>query len=70
MKQTAVEWLEEQLYSAKELDLAGVIEQAKQMEKDQIIEAYRKGVEEDVYVNPLKTGTQYFNETFKTKNHD
>ena len=70
MKQTAVKWLEEQSYSAKELDLAGVIYQAKRMEKEQIIEAYRKGVEEDVYVNPLKTGTQYFNETFKTKNHD
>ena len=37
-KQTAVEWLEEQLYSVKELDLAGVIEQAKQMEKGQMIE--------------------------------
>jgi hypothetical protein len=40
---TAVEWLEEQLYSAKELDLAGVIQQAKQMEKKQIEKAYLIG---------------------------
>ena len=42
-----------------------IIQQAKEMEKEQIIEAY--GVKEDVYVNALKTGTQYYNETFNTK---
>ena len=74
MKQTAVEWLEEQLNPDMKTMQGNIIqdllEQAKAMEKEQIIDAYRKGVEEDVYVNPLKTGTQYFNETFKTKNHD
>ena len=74
MKQTAVEWLIDKLKSQGlligEPDNLVAFNQAKQMEKEQIIEAYRKGVEEDVYVNPLKTGTQYFNETFKTKNHD
>lgn len=83
MKQTAVEWLAEKynyvtwMRNRDEIS-AGLadewrkhyLEQAKEMEREQIIEAYRKGVEEDVYVNPLKTGTQYFNETFKTKNHD
>ena len=73
---TAVEWLAKELesYGDPQIctitweDLDSLVNQAKQMEKEQIIEAYRKGVEEDVYVNPLKTGTQYFNETFKTKN--
>ena len=34
------------------------------MEKAQISEAYRTGVEEDVYNNPLKTGEEYYNETY------
>ena len=58
---TAVEWL------AKELNLEGydyTVNQAKAMEKWQISEAYRKGVEEDVYNNPLKTCEQYYNETY------
>lgn len=72
MKQTAVEWLFQKLWDEPKDKLTwyGMLKQAKEMEKQQIIEAYRKGVEEDVYVNPLKTGTQYYNETFKTKNHD
>jgi hypothetical protein len=36
------------------------------IEKQQIIDAYRIGVEEDIYYNPLKTGEQYYNETFKS----
>ena len=48
--------------------LEGVLRQIKGLkdeEKRLISEAYRIGVEEDVYNNPLKTGEQYFNETFK-----
>ena len=67
MKQTAVEWLVEQL---KERGYAGefpphlLFEQAKQMEKQQIIDAY--------HINPLESkweniGEQYYYETFKTK---
>ena len=62
-QQTAVEWL------VKELKLEGydyTVEQAKQMETEQIVEAYRVGVEEDVYNNPLKTGQEYYNETYIT----
>ena len=40
------------------------IEQAKQMNEQQIAEAYRTGVEEDVYNNPLRTGEQYYNEQY------
>jgi len=61
---TAVEWLEEQLYSAKELDLAGVIQQAKQMEKKQIEKAYLIGCIQTMNYSET-TPTQYYNETFK-----
>lgn len=66
-QQTAVEWLwrwqmDNEFASFKE----GVdaYKKAKAMEKEQISEAYRKGVEEDVYNNPLKTGDEYYNETY------
>jgi hypothetical protein len=36
-----------------------------EMEKDQIIEAYETAIETDVYNEPLKTGEQYYNQTFK-----
>ena len=59
MKQTAVEWLEEQIYSTRELDLQAVINQAKSMEKEQIIEAY-ESLEH-------RHGENYYNETFKSE---
>ena len=74
-KQTAVEWLFEQIkLSSKKTDNINndhlffyrMFEQAKQMEKEQISEAYRIGVEEDVYNNPLRTGEQYYNETYNS----
>ena len=69
-KQTAVEWLVDQIKSdqnQKALSASEwmqVIKKAKEMEKEQISEAYKIGVEEDVYNNPLKTGEQYYDETF------
>jgi hypothetical protein len=56
-KQTAVEWL------VKKLNLEGydyTVEQAKEMEKEQIIDAYKFGNLSDVYFKP----EQYYNETF------
>jgi hypothetical protein len=68
-QQTAVEWLMEK-YNSRQVYEESIwdeeFEQAKQMEKEQIIEAYRVGVEEDVYNNPLKTGQEYYNETYIT----
>jgi hypothetical protein len=71
---SAVEWLIEQLTATGQLKIAkgsnavtSIIEQAKEMEKEQISEAYRTGVEEDVYLRPLRTGEQYYNETFKSE---
>lgn len=62
MKQTAVEWLVEQLIDEFSNYPDAIIEQAKQMEKDQIIDAYNK--------NPQgfnHSGEQYYNETFKSE---
>jgi hypothetical protein len=62
MKQTAVEWLEEKLIDAGLQFTKGEaleIEQAKEMEKQQIIDAY------DVQWNPnIKDGKDYYKETF------
>jgi hypothetical protein len=65
VKQTATEWLIEQLkkpYSDKYI--MDIIDQAKAMEKEQISQAYTTGVEEDVWNNPLRTGEMYYNETY------
>ena len=64
MKQTAVEWLVKELteHGFKHLDMAeDIIEEAKEMERQQIIDAY--------HINSLETkwgniGEQYYNETF------
>jgi hypothetical protein len=61
-KQTAVEWL------VKKLNLEGydyTVEQAKEMEKEQIIDAYKFGNLSDVYFKP----EQYYNETYGGKNN-
>jgi hypothetical protein len=65
-KQTAVEWLFEQIKSdqyQKALSLSEwmkVIEQAKAIEKEQIIEAYCNG-DDNI------SAQQYYNETFKSE---
>jgi hypothetical protein len=66
MKQTATEWLYEQLTSTWFDKSSGqhILEQAKAMEKEQIEDAYTTGVEEDVYSNPLRIGEMYYNETY------
>jgi hypothetical protein len=35
------------------------------LEKQQIAEAYRVGVEEDVYNSPLTTGEEYYKRTYE-----
>ena len=74
MKQTAVEWLVETLNNKidyipiKHWDyLREIIQQAKAMEKEQIIQAYETAMETDIYNEPLKIGKDYYNETFKTE---
>jgi hypothetical protein len=72
VKQTAVEWLKGVIESCgkpHELQMSWstldeIIEQAKEMEKEQISQSYTTGVEEDVWNNPLRTGEMYYNETY------
>jgi hypothetical protein len=53
-KQTAVEWLAEQRLQGANLDI--VIEQAKQMEKEQIEDAF--------VIRPYTNFEKYYNETY------
>lgn len=62
MKQTAVEYLE-QIYLTTGIHRDIHFRQAKEMEKEQIEDAYRFGVQDDYVI-----GTQrYYNETFKSE---
>lgn len=80
MKQTAVEWLVEQLekhYIFQDIKNTTVFLQAKEMEKQEIIEAYDKGCNEiHLYYEFIKdenitqtkepfSAEEYYNETFK-----
>jgi hypothetical protein len=61
-KQTAVEWLVEQL---KLEGYDHTVEQAKAMEKEQMIDAYNEGSNQNGF--PLKhEAEQYYNETYNT----
>ena len=68
-KQTAVEWLgkELELYGDPQFceieweQLDSLIQQAKEMEKEQIIDAY-----ETSHIS-MMTSKQYYNETFKSE---
>jgi hypothetical protein len=65
---TAVEILEQQLYEWLDGRIylpPTFFEQAKQMEKQQIVEAFI-GYDSDTEDN-LEVGEQYYNETFKSK---
>jgi len=70
MKQTAVEWLVEQIRSDQNQKALSarewmqVIEQAKQMEKEQIVDAYKADLP---HVNDLDA-EQYYKETYKPNN--
>jgi hypothetical protein len=68
-QQTAVDWLQE-LYNNRpayeEFITDEEFEQAKAMEKEQISEAYRQSVEEDVWNNPLRTGDEYYDEKYNS----
>ena len=74
MKQTAVEWLEGQLrkrYGSP--SLYKLVNQAKDMEKEQIINAwdngYDKGTRDRIekISNPVGNAEQYYNETYKSE---
>jgi hypothetical protein len=66
MKQTAVEWLFEKLWETPKdkFNWYLIFGQAKQMEKEQIIDAYDKG---EFNQGCNEDAEQYYNETFKSE---
>ena len=68
MKHTAVEWLENEILNSDlkmklqtGLKLFALIKQAKEMEKQQIKNAYSFGIQDEYVIG----SEQYYNETFK-----
>jgi hypothetical protein len=70
MKPTAVEFAVEQLEqlipSGHQLAIRAILEQAKEMEKQQIIDAYDNAYIDRYYYNS-RNGKQYYNHTFENK---
>jgi hypothetical protein len=60
-KQTAIEWLEEQCPRIETIVAYSVLEQAKEMEKQQIIDAFKEGLSN---WDSEWEAEQYYNETF------
>ena len=70
MKQTAVEWLLQRFESGDMYnveDAQFIKNQAKEMEKEQIIESYCQGaldITNDELIFPRETSEEYYNETY------
>ena len=71
MKQTAVEWLEQAIaLYVERCSLQKEFEQAKAMEKEQIMDAYENGLYDGDGRNSSHynmNAEQYYNETFKSE---
>ncbi len=72
MKQTAVEWLINKLDGENHLsinEINRVVEQAKEMEKEQIKDAWntRSKIDGVITFTDNRTAKQYYNETFKSE---
>ena len=66
MKQTALNWLIEKIHQANpSFKFDALIRQAKEMEKQQIIEAIIKGHTESLF-GRVCDSEKYYNETFKS----
>jgi hypothetical protein len=69
MKQTAVEWLIERHFGSIENcspNFRNHIEQAKEMEKEQIMDAFNDGINDEC-IGGNKSPQQYYNETYKSE---
>ena len=66
---TAVEWLVEQICGDHTSEWQEQIEQAKAMEKEQIVDAYYQiGKDHQDMIFPIeKNAEQYYNQTFKSE---
>ncbi len=69
MKQTATDWMFDQLWETPKDKLAWfkILMDAKQMEKEQISEGYKEGYFNGWYNDDGKSGEQYYNETYNDK---
>jgi hypothetical protein len=65
MKQTAVEWLVEQINQHHGYIGKTMIEEAKEMEKQQIVDAHLDGQSFSIAIEEIDYAEQYYNETFK-----
>ena len=66
MKQTSIEWLVSEIEKLIGIKIAideTCVEQAKEMHKQEIIDAYQQGYNNAYFNNPL-TKEQYYNETY------
>ena len=59
-KQTSVDWLEQILYNKEDFKLSEIIEQAKEMHKQEIKDAWEDG--HDYF--SARNAEQYYNDTF------
>jgi len=68
-KQTAVEWLANYIKGITDLNCDEIIEQAKQMEKEQIVDAYTECWMNDGGngFHKVKEAESYYNETYGDK---
>ena len=67
-QQTAVEWLQAEFNKWAEGRLfipQDILEKAKQMEKEQIVEAFYEGMKTNPFDPNRGRGTMYYNETYK-----
>jgi len=68
-KQTAAEWLFEKLWETPKDKFTwhSILEQAKQMEKEQIINAHLIGLITSMEMEATKQAEQYYNENYKSE---
>jgi hypothetical protein len=64
MKQTAVEWLEQQLFNKRGALNKSDIDKAKAMEKNQIVEAYNTSFL--LRYEPYSTAEKYYKQTYES----
>jgi hypothetical protein len=65
MKQTAVEWLYGRMFENKGRITKEEYEQAKEMEKEQIMNSYEQGIkDDDGYGGYISNSENYYNETY------
>jgi hypothetical protein len=67
MKQTAVEWLVHELGLLCTTDYEDEIQEALEMEEEQIVDAFNEGNESDWNTEVGNSGEQYYNFIFKQK---